>query len=59
MHIIPPHIMSSSHSSPTSSRLPLAVEVDGGDRRAEVVQLGKVAAAEVLSPPRGVDCLPA
>jgi hypothetical protein len=50
---------SRSHSSPTGSGLPLAVEVDGGDRQAEVVELGEVAGAEVLPPPRGVHRLPA
>lgn len=39
---------SRSHSSPTGSGLPLAVEVDGGDRQAEVVELGEVAGAEGL-----------
>ena len=49
----------SSHSPATSSGLPLAVEVDGGGRQAEVVELGEVAGAEVLPPPWGVDRLPA
>ena len=48
----------SSHSSPTSSRLPLAIEVDGGDREAKVVELGEVAGAEVLPPSRSVNRLP-
>jgi len=37
----------------------LAVEVDSGDRQAEVVELGEVSGAEVLPPPWGVDRLPA
>ena len=49
----------SSHPPPASSRLPLAVEVDGGDRRAEVVQLGEVSGTEVLPPPRSIHRLTA
>lgn len=49
----------SSHSPATSSWLPLAIEVDGGDRQAEVVELGEVTGAEVLPPPWGVHRLPA
>ena len=37
----------------------MAIEVDGGDRQAEVVELGEVAGAEVLPPPWGVHRLPA
>lgn len=36
----------------------MAVEVDGGNRQAEVVELGEVAGAEVLPPPGSVHCLP-
>jgi hypothetical protein len=36
----------------------LAVEVDGGDGLAEVVELGEVPGVEVLAPPGGVHRLP-
>lgn len=46
-------------SSPSAgAALPLAVEVNGGNRQAEVVQLGEVPGVEVLAPPRRVNCLP-
>lgn len=49
----------SSHSPATSSSLPLAIEVGGGDRRrAEVVELGEVAGAELLPPPRAEHRVP-
>ena len=47
------------HPPAAGAGLTLAVEVDGGDRRAEVVELGEVAGADVLPPPRGVHRLAA
>lgn len=37
----------------------MAVEVDGGDGQAEVVQLGEIAGAEVLPPSRSIHCVTA
>jgi hypothetical protein len=46
------------HPPAAGSGLTLAVEVDGGDGLAEVVELGKVPGVEVLAPPGGVHRLP-
>lgn len=46
------------HPPAAGAGLTLAVEVDGGDRRAEVVELGEVPGVEVLAPPGGVHRLP-
>jgi len=42
------------HPPAAGAGLTLAVEVDGGDRRAEVVDLSEVPGAEVLAPAGGV-----
>ena len=46
------------HPPSAGAGLALAVEVDGGDGRAEVVELGEVPGVEVLAPPGGVHRLP-
>lgn len=46
------------HPPAAGAGLALAVEVDGGDGRAEVVELGEVPGVEVLAPPWGVHRLP-
>jgi hypothetical protein len=48
-----------STSSCRRAGLTLAVEVHGGDWRAEIVELGEVPGVEVLAPPGGVHRLPA
>nr|GMC70741.1 FT-like protein [Ipomoea batatas] len=37
--------------------IPLAVEVDGGDRRAQIVKLGEVLSVEILTPSRSINSL--
>lgn len=51
--------ISKLHPPPTGAWLSLAVEVDGGDRRSEVIELREVPGVEVLPPPGGIHSLPA
>lgn len=45
-------------SASTGAGLPLAVEVDNGSRKSEVIVLGKVPGVELLPPSRRVKRLP-